>query len=170
MPGEFTPRAIEHDLASGWSADVGPGKVRVGLTYYLFQHYDGSDVPESDLAFEMAPKWGGTALGTVKLSVQTLLADCDWGNKGDTYALAHYDYDLAGKWKFALDVGFQSFESTKNLSAEESLALRNVDVTVARTVAETGLTLRLTAMLGGLDRDGAVQPGRLVWGVGWAFE
>jgi uncharacterized protein (TIGR02001 family) len=183
-------KSIENDLYGGYTgkfggplSDVG---YTLGVTGYYYIHGQYANAFETKVALTYGP---------FTAAAQTLLKDVVWGNKGDTYwtlnasqpweygitwtaSLGYYTYHREGRFLGTTDTaaGTRCEAGTSFIvngcfagGAPKSSGFRHLIVGFTQPIGNSGLTWGLQGLIGGDNRYGVKQGGRLLGSLSYGF-
>jgi uncharacterized protein (TIGR02001 family) len=183
-------KSIENDLYGGYNGKFGGALSDVGYTLgvtgYYYVHGTYSNALETKVALTYGP---------FTAAAQTLLKDVVWGNKGDTYwtlnasqpwdygvtftaSLGYYTYHKEGRFLGTSDTaaGTRCDPGTSFIvngcfagGAPKSSGFRHLIVGFTQPIGATGLTWGLQGLIGGDNRFGVKQGGRLLASLSYGF-
>jgi uncharacterized protein (TIGR02001 family) len=179
-------KSVENDLYAGYNGTLGPVGYTLGMTAYYYINGKHADALQTKVALSYA---GFTT------SAQTLLQDVVWGNKGDTYFLLNYSYELPYKLTASASLGAYYYtKEGKYLGTHDpatgsacptdtavvvngcfegaapvSGGYRHFIVGIAQPIGSTGLTWGLQAIFGGVNRYGIRQDNKLAGSLSYGF-
>lgn len=159
-------KAFEHEFSPGYQGNINDDlSYKLGATYYYYYQSDvKTDTWESMLALDYK---------NFSLSGQTLLADVNWGNKGDTYFLASYSHELAQNFTLNTALGAYyyrdkgDFES--ELNTEKKFSFRHLTLGLSHPLGDSGATMSMDYIIGGKLRDDTSLKNKLVFGIQYEF-
>ncbi len=154
---------FENDIYAGWSGDLGPINLDVGLIYYYYLEVEDSNTAE--VAASLG--WGPISFG-----LKYLTDDVAWGNAGDTYLTLGAELGLPKKFTLGATIGYYLYEETGEFDSTtgDKDGLKHVDFVLSHPIAETGADMSLTYVYGAKDRNDKDLPDGMVLSVGYNFD
>ena len=97
--------------------------------------------------------------------------DATWSNHGDMFFTVGTGFDLGEGFGLGVVARFATYENKGNYitATPESAALRCLDLTLTKGIAELPAEFFTTYFIGGKDRDGTDQEDKLVAGFSYSF-
>lgn len=165
---QFTgSKAFENDFYLGYNGQITEDLgYTIGGAYY---YYHESDV-ESDV-FETLV---GLSYKDFTLTAQTLTDDVVWGNAGDTYIAANYNYALPRDFNLSTTLGLYyysdsgDFEGT-SLDTKEDFNFRHLTFGLSHPLGNTGASMNVDYIVGGNDRSDKSLKNKVVLGLSYSF-
>ena len=154
---------FENDIYAGWSGDLGPINLDVGLIYYYYLEVEDSNAPEVAL---------GLGWGPISFGMKYLTEDVAWGNAGDTYLTLGAELGLPKDFTIGATIGYYMYEETGDFDSTtgDKDGLKHVDFVVSHPIGETGADMSLTYVYGAKDRNDNDLPDGMVLSVGYGFD
>jgi uncharacterized protein (TIGR02001 family) len=156
---------FENDIYGGYAGTVGDFSYDLGAIYYAYVNVDDSD------AFEIT---GRAGWGPVTLGLNYLTKDVAWGNQGDIYWTAAFDYGLPMDFAFNATLGYYTYKKNGEFLPEtpdsESGAFRHLNLGLSHPIGKTGADMGVTYIIGGKDRYGVDQDNAMVFNVSYNFD
>jgi uncharacterized protein (TIGR02001 family) len=154
---------FENDIYAGWSGDLGPINLDVGVIYYYYLEVEDSNAPEVAL---------GLGWGPISFGMKYLTDDVAWGNAGDTYLTLGAELGLPKKFTIGATIGYYLYEETGDFDTTtgDKDGLKHVDFVISHPIAETGADMSLTYVYGAKDRNDNDLPDGMVLSVGYGFD
>jgi uncharacterized protein (TIGR02001 family) len=153
---------FENDLYGGYKFKAGPVDLNFGLIYYLYNQIGHADTAELLVA---------AGVGPVTFGAKILTQDVAWGNQGDIYWTVDYTQPLPKDFKLAGTLGAYTYKDSGKYidSSSESTAFRHLNLALSHPLGKTGADMAVTYIIGGKDRQGAMQSNAIVLGVSAGF-
>jgi uncharacterized protein (TIGR02001 family) len=163
LPESGANTGFENDIYAGWSGDLGPVNLDVGVIYYYYLNVDDSNTAE--VAASLG--WGPISFG-----LKYLTDDVAWGNAGDTYFTLGADLGLPKNFTLGATIGYYMYEETGEFDTTtgDKDGLKHVDFVISHPIGETGADMSLTYVVGVKDRDDNDLPDGMVLSVGYNFD
>jgi uncharacterized protein (TIGR02001 family) len=154
---------FENDIYAGWSGDLGPVNLDVGLIYYYYLNVEDSNAPE--VAASLG--WGPVSFG-----LKYLTDDVAWGNAGDTYFTLGGELGLPKNFTLSATIGYYMYEETGEFddTTGDKDGLKHVDFVISHPIGETGADMSLTYVVGVKDRNDKDLPDGTVLSVSYGFD
>lgn len=154
---------FENDIYAGWSGDLGPVNLDVGLIYYYYLNVEDSDTAE----VAASVGWGPISFG-----LKYLTDDVAWGNAGDTYFTLGGELGLPKDFTLGATIGYYMYEETGEFDTTtgDKDGLKHIDFVLSHPIGETGADMSLTYVYGAKDRNDNDLPDGMVLSVGYGFD
>lgn len=165
---DFTgSKAFENDFYAGYNGSITEDLgYTIGTTYYYYY--------QSDLKTNTWETLIGLNYKDFAFTTQTLLGDVIWGNKGDTYLLASYSYELPKDFTLNTLLGAYyyrdkgEFEGTF-LETKKNFAFRHFTVGLSHPLGDTGASVSMDYIIGGKLRDDTSLKNKVIFGIKYDF-
>lgn len=160
-------KAFENDFYLGYNGKITEDfGYTIGGTYYYYYQSD-ADTNTSETLIGLNYK-------DFAFTTQTLLGDVEWGNKGDTYLLASYSYELPKDFTLNTLLGAYyyrdkgKFEGTV-LDTKKNFAFRHLTVGLSHPLGDTGASVSMDYIIGGKLRDDTSLKNKVIFGIKYEF-
>ena len=159
-------KAFENDFYLGYKGQITEDfGYNIGATYYYYYQSDADNDTTETLI--------GVNYKDFSFTTQTLLGDVEWGNKGDTYLLASYSYELPRDFTLNTALGAYYYRDKgkyeSDLKTDKSFAFRHLTLGLSHPLGDTGATVSMDYIIGGKLRTDESLKNKVIFGLKYEF-